>query len=531
MTSVFVSHSSHDHELIQAHILPILEEKGLQPWFSKDSIQAADEWERKIKEALDASDWFLVVISRHSVDSPWVKAEVNWAFSHRKGRIVPVLVDDSDPTRLHLLLSQIQYVDFREQTAASQRALLTVWDSQNRQEVRHLGNDVQLTGERAFEPSSHYRRSNSLLALTASVLIVVAAMLSAVPWWPNNPGVGLQGSNGADLQKLSGKKRRSEETQNVLSLPTDSDQTSSSLAGSLLSIAVGLEPKSMSPPNGGQGLPIGQQVTYSGNREDDQLIVDYSLPYLERLEKGEVQGISSESPFAWEFPKLSVKVVNNSPEVVYLTEVKLDVTKSDRIEVPIPGISTGDYAKLIVWNEGWDELVDAVIRLSPAISPDSDFPSQFAFTSAAGTIRDRKVLPFGDLARYMPESFRSVDVAGEIEHGSAEHRQIVPFRTTMSLVPPMVASGAPLEPTYTYPTVLEAGKSDETRIIPISQVIKPGEADHFLIQLAANQSARFDLNVTVYDADRQIAAQQPVHLNLFVPRSEAHRIKENPNAE
>ncbi len=52
MTSVFVSHSSLDYDLVGARIVEPLQKHGLQVWCSRDSIHAAEEWEKRIRQAL-----------------------------------------------------------------------------------------------------------------------------------------------------------------------------------------------------------------------------------------------------------------------------------------------------------------------------------------------------------------------------------------------------------------------------------------------------------------------------------------------
>jgi hypothetical protein len=69
------------------------------------------------------------LLSAHSTESMRVKRELLFALGERRyeGRIVPILLEDCDPTRLSWSLNQIQYVDFRTSTQAALSALLRVW--------------------------------------------------------------------------------------------------------------------------------------------------------------------------------------------------------------------------------------------------------------------------------------------------------------------------------------------------------------------------------------------------------------------
>lgn len=106
-----------------------LQRAGIATWYSADSIQTAAKWQRAIQDGLKSCDWFLVALSPRSVASEWVSAEVHLAMGRRQGYIVPVLIDDCDPTDLHLMLDQIHYVDFRDEARRpeARRRLLAVW--------------------------------------------------------------------------------------------------------------------------------------------------------------------------------------------------------------------------------------------------------------------------------------------------------------------------------------------------------------------------------------------------------------------
>ncbi len=108
MPKVFVSHSAKDRDFVEREIVQLLHSHGIETWYSTDDIGAGVKWERSLREGLKSCDWFLVVLSNESVKSEWVEAEVHWALDERKGRIIPVRIDDCDEADLHLKLRQIQ---------------------------------------------------------------------------------------------------------------------------------------------------------------------------------------------------------------------------------------------------------------------------------------------------------------------------------------------------------------------------------------------------------------------------------------
>ena len=87
---------------------------------------------------------------------------------------------------------------------------------------------------------------------------------------------------------------------------------------------------------------------------------------------------------------------------------------------------------------------------------------------------------------------------GNIEFGETSAREHVKFVTIVYLEEPGV--GAPAPPSYTYDVFLEAGRKDYVVRKSISQEIKPGDVDHFLVRVATDRSAQFKLSMEILDA-------------------------------
>ena len=127
MPLVFISHSSRDTEFVEREVVSLLKGNGIDVWYSKDNIETAAEWEKRIKLGLKSCEWFIVVLSPDSVVSDWVQSEVDWALDERKGRVIPLFYRDCDPTELHIKLRRIQHIDFRGDPEPARRKLLAVW--------------------------------------------------------------------------------------------------------------------------------------------------------------------------------------------------------------------------------------------------------------------------------------------------------------------------------------------------------------------------------------------------------------------
>jgi serine/threonine protein kinase len=115
---VFVSYASADRERVESDVVSVLETNGFRTWYCREDVKSASLWERSILDALEASDWFLVVMTPASQRSEWVKDEVHWAIDHRPGRIVPVMLDNCDPGDFHIRLRRLQAINLRDSQAS-----------------------------------------------------------------------------------------------------------------------------------------------------------------------------------------------------------------------------------------------------------------------------------------------------------------------------------------------------------------------------------------------------------------------------
>lgn len=127
---IFISHSTKDRDFVDREIISLLRRHGIETWYSKDDIQTASQWKRVIVEGLKSCDWFLVGLSPRSIVSPWVEAEVDWAFDHRQDRIVPVIIEDCTWDEFNLLLRTLQNVNFSADPQNARIRLLQTWGIQ-----------------------------------------------------------------------------------------------------------------------------------------------------------------------------------------------------------------------------------------------------------------------------------------------------------------------------------------------------------------------------------------------------------------
>ena len=267
-------------------------------------------------------------------------------------------------------------------------------------------------------------------------------------------------------------------------------------------------------------------VTYEYQRKNGALHVSYHLPYLERQREGKtIRGVSlhDPAPFDWEVPVLSVKVLNNSAESVMLTECVAEVTASQIDTEPILVVADRSVNAVLLVNEGWGDVVDPVLTFK--IHPLRSGGDQGSTTVERHSLELKTFAKdyIAPLIKYVPEALEdepAVTVSGEVEFGPAKHRKNVPFTTTMILES---FPGAAVPPSDRYVFALTAGKSPDTILVPISHVVKSGEADQFLLRLASDKSAHYELKLGVRLIDGRQLPGQNVVLDVFVPRSMAKR--------
>lgn len=125
---IFLSHSSRDQEFA-LQMVAALRNHGLAVWYAPFDILGAQQWHDEIGAALERCDWFVVILSPHSVNSTWVKRELGYALSEPRleNRIVPVRFVECEVKPLSWILPQLQIIDFTASQADGFTQLLRVW--------------------------------------------------------------------------------------------------------------------------------------------------------------------------------------------------------------------------------------------------------------------------------------------------------------------------------------------------------------------------------------------------------------------
>jgi hypothetical protein len=125
---LFLSHSSADVRFVR-RLAKILADHGVKCFVSSASIRGGHEWHDQIGAALKRCDWFLVVVSRKSVQSRWVRHELIAALQKQRyrERIIPLRYQTCDAEKLSWALSNFQEIDFRKNVHQACSELLNLW--------------------------------------------------------------------------------------------------------------------------------------------------------------------------------------------------------------------------------------------------------------------------------------------------------------------------------------------------------------------------------------------------------------------
>jgi hypothetical protein len=288
---------------------------------------------------------------------------------------------------------------------------------------------------------------------------------------------------------------------------------------------------------------------YSYSRSRNKLLISPRSLLLEEMGKGMIPtiGLHNECgiPIGVQFPVLAIKLVNNSPETVVLSEISLKVRTSDRDLAPLLAIdSSKANGDIEIYNEGWSDILEPNITLHIENSKSLSYSLSKIKEGLSIDLRPRHVrevlsairpsrrfLPVVSLSEFAggdpieiaeyPLQVRG-DLSLKTENGRSHHYR---FATIVQRSLSGVAC-SPLLPTFKYNVFLTAGKTGYTESCAISQVIKPGEADHFLLRIASDRSARFELTMNIRDVKKRSLWHGDVDMKLFVPRySAGHTIQ------
>ena len=95
--SCFISYSTKDEDFAK-HLYAHLQSEHVRCWFAPEDLKIGDRFRTRINEAIRIYDKLLLVLSKNSIESPWVEDEVEAAFEkerkEKKFVLFPIRLDD-----------------------------------------------------------------------------------------------------------------------------------------------------------------------------------------------------------------------------------------------------------------------------------------------------------------------------------------------------------------------------------------------------------------------------------------------------
>ena len=92
------SHADEEHPLFRNLMKDLDSTHGIRYWIDRHEIRAGDSLMKMLAEGIDDSDFFVIVVSRNSLDSRWSTQEFFLAYGSQlrdqQPKILPILIDD-----------------------------------------------------------------------------------------------------------------------------------------------------------------------------------------------------------------------------------------------------------------------------------------------------------------------------------------------------------------------------------------------------------------------------------------------------
>lgn len=124
---VFISHASADKSFVD-RLVADLATRSIPVWYDKLDLRIGESVPGKINEGLAGAKHFLIVLSNSSVNSSWVREELNAALMKQVAQggtfVLPVLLEDCE---IPPLLAHRRYADFRSEYSTALNELLALW--------------------------------------------------------------------------------------------------------------------------------------------------------------------------------------------------------------------------------------------------------------------------------------------------------------------------------------------------------------------------------------------------------------------
>lgn len=148
MSNVFLSYSRKDRNFVE-RLAEDLNGLGIGVWFDKWEIKVGDSIVEKINKGIEENDYLAIVLSPNSVDSEWVKRELNIALMRQLKEksviILPILYKNC---KIPPIISDIRYANFTSNYNAGIVELIQVLEKDLDNLVNAISKLTESSGKR-----------------------------------------------------------------------------------------------------------------------------------------------------------------------------------------------------------------------------------------------------------------------------------------------------------------------------------------------------------------------------------------------
>lgn len=174
MGHIYIGYSRKDREVVFQYI-ERLREEGHEVWVDDQNIEAgAADWWSQIQAAIAEADAYILFLSLASVESQWIRTELNFALNNHKP-VIPVLLEHLPLQFLPMQIANIQYVDATQSIETALRQILLALEATvtPRQQARQ-------TAQMPVAPAQARAKSGvnwGVILVVVGVLVAVIALL------------------------------------------------------------------------------------------------------------------------------------------------------------------------------------------------------------------------------------------------------------------------------------------------------------------------------------------------------------------
>lgn len=165
---VFISYSSTNLKVAQA-ACHVIEEHGYRCWMAPRDITPGSSYADLIADAIQSCDVFVLIFSKSSSISKWVRSELNLAFE-RQAYIIPFRVDDTPLEGSNrLILNQTHWIDAYPQ-----------YESKLNELVESINSVLSNRGDSKGPAASHLHKKRINYKLLRNICLIAASLIAIV---------------------------------------------------------------------------------------------------------------------------------------------------------------------------------------------------------------------------------------------------------------------------------------------------------------------------------------------------------------